>query len=83
MAGHGRASALLGYTPLSSGHTACGILVPRPVIELVPHPPTPAPHWKLSLNHWTAKEVPITHFLNTQHMTRLQSENVKVFVSRW
>ena len=67
--------------PLFSGHTARGILAPRPVINLVPHPPTPAParHWKLSLNHWTAKEVPITHFLNNQNMTRLQSENVKVF----
>lgn len=70
-----------GLHSLFSGHTACGILAPRPVINLVPHPPTPAParRWRLSLNHWTAKEVPITRFLNNQHMTRLRSENVEVF----
>ena len=53
--------------PLFSGHTARGILAPRPVINLVPHPPTPAParHWKLSLNYWINTEVP-TNFIFIQ-----------------
>ena len=38
------------------GPVACGILVPRPGIEPVPL------HWKLSLNHWTAREIPIYWF---------------------
>ena len=35
---------------------ACGILVPRPGIEPVPL------HWKLSLNHWIAREIPTYWF---------------------
>ena len=38
------------------GPVACGILVPRPGIEPVPL------HWNLSLNHWTAREIPIYWF---------------------
>ena len=83
MVGHGRASALLGYTPpFLWSHGMWDLSSPTSNRTRAP-PPDPAQHWKLSLNHWTAKEVPITHFLNKQHMTRLQSENVKVFVSLW
>ena len=37
---------------------ACGILVPRPGIE-----PSPPALEAQSVNHWTAREVPIFHFL--------------------
>ena len=40
------------------GHTACGILVPRPGIELVP-PAVEA--WSFNLR--TAREVPVRDFL--------------------
>ena len=37
-------------------HTACGILVPQPGIE-----PAPPAVEAQSPNHWTAREVPISH----------------------
>ena len=41
-------------------HTARRILVPRPGIEHVP--PAPPALEVQSLNHWTAREVPLGHF---------------------
>ena len=44
-------------------HAACGILVPQPGIE--PFPP-PAAVEAQSINHWTAREVPVTHLLKRE-----------------
>ena len=47
---------LLGYF-FWPCHAACGILVPRPGIE-----PAPPSLEAQSLNHWTAREVPVWYF---------------------
>ena len=43
-----------------SPRAACGILVPQPEIK-----PVPPALGAQSLNHWTAREVPILVFFNT------------------
>ena len=49
------------------GHAACGILVSQPGTE-----PAPSPVKALSLNHWTAREVPIMIILNSSCLSRSQ-----------
>ena len=65
--------------------TACGILVPQPGIK--PMPPA-VEAW--SLNHWTAREVPVLHSLlpflfsfwkKVQMLPRYKSNSLQAFIS--
>ena len=48
-------------------HVACGILVPRPGMEPIP----PAVEVR-SLNHWTAREVPVCFLIEVQYLHYIQ-----------
>ena len=54
-------------------HVAYGILVPRPGIE-----PMPPALGAWSLNHWTAREVPVRLFLTEQKLLESKGHDYSI-----